>query len=114
MITRYTIFRADGTKEEREVDWPAEPDYESIARLVEPVVGDTLEHVSVLFEDEATDMFIDEIGHMRIGGPKPSNKAATEIFQAHPVSKGLRPEELPIILGDVVVFHRRVWYLEAV
>ena len=110
MITKYTIFRTDGTEKEGEVDWPYEPGYKRIASLVEPIIGGNLEHVSVLFRDKAADMFVDELGHVRKEGPKPYNKAATYIYQTYSVSKGVLPEELPIIVGDAVVFGRQVWY----
>ena len=107
----YTIYRADGTEEQGEVDWPEHPSYVQIKTLTEPIVGGPLEHVTVLHDGERADMFVDELGHMRKSGPKPRNEKGTTIYRnnwltRHPEAE---PESLPHIVGDVVLFHRVVW-----
>lgn len=109
MNTTYTIYRADGTQEEGSVDWPHEPGYQMLKDLIGPIVGGPLEHVAVLHNEHRKDMFVDEIGHIR-KEPKPYNEAATEIYRAHSVSQGAVAEDLPTIVGDVVLFHRLVWF----
>ena len=86
MIYRYTIYSPDGTSEEGQVDWPADPCFAAISRLVQPIVGGTIERVRILDPakvdaDEVSagdyrDMFVDDMGHMRIP-PSPRNNAAT-------------------------------------
>ena len=110
MKTGYTIYRTNGTKELSSLDWPEDPGYSAIKALVQPIVGDSLEHVTVLHDGERKDMFVDELGHVRKGGPKPLNEAATEIYHAVIVAYGWNPETLPTIVGDAVLFHRRVWF----
>ena len=110
MKTGYTIYRTNGTKEISSLDWPEDPGYSAIKALVGPIVGGDLEHVTVLHGGERRDMFVNEIGHVRKGGPLPLNEAATEIYCANSVSQGFSLETLPTIVGDAVLFHRRVWF----
>ena len=110
METSYTIYRPDGTQERRAVDWPEEPSYAAIRDLVQPLVGNPMEHVNVLHQGVRADMFVDEMGHMRIH-PGERNEDATTIYRAnwlrqHP---GTDPESLPWIVGTAVVFDRIIW-----
>jgi hypothetical protein len=120
MIYRYTIFRPDRTSEASEVDWPPDPSFENIARLLEPIVGGPIEHVRILDPAKATaeyigradyrDMFVDELGLLRNPRP-PRNEMATGLYRAnwlrvHPQDD---PESLPIVAGVAVVFERVIW-----
>ena len=120
MMYRYTIFRPDRTSEAGEVDWPADPSYDAIARLVGPIVGGPIERVRILdpakfdaaqvSRDDYRDMFVDEMGHMR-EPPGRRNEKATWLYRAnwlrvHPEDD---PEELPFIAGVAVVFDRVIW-----
>ena len=96
MKTEYTILRPNGTQQTYSIDWPEEPDYLTIKALVEPIVGEPMEHVSVLRNGERADMFVDEYGHMR-KEKQEFNKAATKIYDFAP------------IVGTAVIFRRIVW-----
>lgn len=109
MKTRYTIYRTDGTEERGEVDWPRQPSLDQITAVVEAVTGEPFEHVYVLVDGEIRDMFVDELGHMR-KERKPRNAAATRFYRAAMVMRGAAPKSLPHIVGDVVLFDRRVWF----
>ena len=63
----------------------------------------------MLHDGERRDMFVEELGHVRKTGAKPLNEAATKIYRNNMVSQGARPEDLPTIVGDAVLFHRIVW-----
>lgn len=94
---------------------PPKPSLRDIKIVVLPLLdrGDgiprNLEHVSVLFEGQPTDMFVDEVG---VNDGLPRNEQATAIYrtywlQEHP---GDDPESLPHIAGTAVLFRgRRVW-----
>jgi hypothetical protein len=94
---------------------PAKPSLRDIHIVVWPLLdrGDSehhdMEHVSVLFQDQHADMFVDERG---VIDGLPRNDLATAIYREnwmrqHPDND---PESLPHIAGTAVVFHgRRVW-----
>jgi hypothetical protein len=120
MMYRYTIFRPDGTSEAGEVDWPPDPRYDDIAKLIGQIVGGPIEHVRILDPTKATaehigradyrDMFVDELGHMR-KPPAARNEMATALYRAnwlrvHPQDD---PESLSFIAGLAVVFERVIW-----
>jgi hypothetical protein len=118
--TTYTIYHADGTIQRGEVDWPDSPGVELIAALVEPIVGHPMEHVTVLdpvmshaeevSRNDYRDMFVDELGHIRAGGPKQRNHAATAIYRANWLrAEGGDPEDLHWIVGTAVLFDRIIW-----
>jgi hypothetical protein len=120
MMYRYTIFRPDGTSEAGEVDWPPDPSFENIARLVEPIVDGPIEHVRILDPARADaqtvsradyrDMFIDEQGLLR-DPPAQRNETATVLYRAnwlrvHPEDDA---EGLPYIGGVAVIFDMVIW-----
>lgn len=109
--TGYTILYVDRKSESGEIKWPHEPSYILIKGLVEPIVGGLLEHVSVLHNGRRTDMFVDEMGHVGDGGPKPRNEAATTIYRAWSMSQNPTqdPEGLPWIAGTAIIFDRIIW-----
>jgi hypothetical protein len=120
MHTTYTVYHADGTIQRGEVEWPDAPSAQEIRALVEPIVGSPMEHVTVLdpvmaqaeeiSRADYRDMFVDELGHVRVGGPKQRNHAATAIYRANWLrAKGGNPEELHWIAGTAVMFDRIVW-----
>lgn len=111
MKTTATIIRADGTEEQRELDWPHEPGYHAIRDLVEPVLGAGrfLEHVAVLHEGQRTDMFVDDSGLL---DGLPRNEKATAIYRNNVLTHepGTDPESLPHIAGTAILMSRRVWF----
>jgi hypothetical protein len=112
MLTRFTIYWADGSLQGEIIDWPESPTLDQIRRLVEPIVGEPMEHVRVLDpkSDEYRDMFVDELGHMRQGGPRPRNEAATAIYRHNWLQhEGGEPDDLPWIAGTAIVFDRIIW-----
>jgi hypothetical protein len=105
MKTTYTIYRADGTTEAGEVDWPESPGYQRISLLVTSLLPcDDIEHVTVCYKGKCADMFVDEIGHFK---NLPLNVAASEIYRKAGLASG-RPHNTPIA-GTAVVFDRIVW-----
>jgi len=88
---------------------PVVPSLDDLRKAVLPQLNATyFEHVNVLFEGAAADMFVDETGHH---SHRPRNELATMIYRAawldaHPADD---PEDLPWIAGPAVVFGRRVW-----
>lgn len=111
MKTDYTIFRTDGTEEQGSIDWPVEPGYDRINKLVAPIIGvgnAEWEHVSVLHNDAHHDMFVDETGQLK---DLPLNEKATAIYRNFAVTKRNIPADgLPTIVGTAIFFHRRVWF----
>lgn len=110
MMTAYAILKTNGDIDVTSVDWPAEPDFEIIRSLVEPLLdGADLEQVSVLHEGKRRDMFVDDSGHLK---GLPRNEQATRIYRAATLSRQphVNPETLPCIVGPAVLFYRRVWF----
>jgi hypothetical protein len=120
MMYRYTIFRPDRTSEAGEVDWPSDPGFKNIARLLEPIVDGPIEHVRILDPAKATaehigradyrDMFVDELSLLR-NPPAERNEMATALYRAnwlrvHPQDD---PESLSFVAGVAVVFERVIW-----
>ena len=110
MKTKFTIYRVGEEPEQREVDIPRDPGYVALAGIIEPLLdGNYLERVAVLVDGKPTDMFVDEMGHLK---NLPTNEAATGIYRA--LTMRLRPETNPetlhAIAGTAIVFHRRVWF----
>lgn len=106
--TPYTLIPPKGDQVEGVVEWPAKPGLKKIQELVEPYVGDYMEHVYVLHDGKQTDMFVNENGHMR---KLPYNPRASAIYHAATIKRfpGVDPRTLPIIVGPAVLFHRPVW-----
>ena len=65
--------------------------------------------LTVFWLGEYTDMFVDELGHSE---GLPFNEMATAIYRANALAHEQptpKPEELPWIAGNAIVFHERVW-----
>lgn len=120
MITKLLIMRPEQPHESAEHDLPREPGYHKLKEILTPLLdGAPLEHVSVLadfnggLDFKPADMFVvDEMGHVRAGGPLPRNEAATLIYRRASLLQrpGTDPESLPHIVGPAVLFSRRVWF----
>lgn len=107
--TNFTIYHPDGTTQTGDIDWPECPTLDQIRRLVEPIVGEPMEHVRVLDPkcDEYRDMFVDENGHSR---RRPRNEDATAIYRHNSLQhEGGDPEDLAWIAGTAIMFDRIVW-----
>jgi len=117
ILTTYHIIKPGQTFEESAVEvreLPREPGYDLLRTIIEPHLdGKRLEHVSVLFNRRALDMFVDETGLL---DGLPRNETATAIYRAAnlagrssapPVAD---PEMLNFIAGTAVLFMRRVWF----
>ena len=112
METGFTIYFTDGTVQRGAADLPEKPSLAQLKAIVEPIVGSPMEHVTVLdpAADDYRDLFVDELGHIRPGGPKPRNEAATAIYRHNWLThEGGDPEDLPDIAGAAVLFDRVVW-----
>ncbi|MEY5098687.1 MAG: hypothetical protein RJA36_1406 [Pseudomonadota bacterium] len=108
--TDYTVIRVGAEPQGMTVQWPLEPDYDTIRRLVEPVLAAALlERVRVWHTKQYLDMFVDDQGQLK---RLPINDIATMIYRANalqhqqptPVAAAL-----PRIYGPAVLFHRPVW-----
>lgn len=116
--TKLLIMRSDQPHETMTVKLSQEPTYDTLAKLIEPLLGCRhMEHVTVLSDYETNgyqphDMFVDEDG---IAKGLPRNEAATVIYRrATMVGRtGLpvpsNPEILPAIYGPAILFSRIVW-----
>jgi len=59
--TDYLILNVDGSEERRTAELATDPGYRALADLIDPVLGVLAwEHVTVLFNGEPCDMFVDE------------------------------------------------------
>ena len=114
MKTLYTVYFTGGETVDHEVDLPQEPGYGALRDIILPHLSGgeheaELEHVSVLWNNEALDMFVDDLGALL---HLPVNPKATEIYRnnwltQHPDTD---PESLSAIYGVAILFHRKVWY----
>lgn len=110
MKTIYHIFVPEVTEPKTlEVDWPREPGLGLLQGLIEPLVGGHMEHVTVLFNNRESDMFVHEEGRL-LGLPR--NEKATEIYLTAWKKRfpGLEPDPDAFIVGNAIVFDRRVWF----
>ena len=108
--TTFTGLPILGRSKKVTVDLPRAPGLDDLRAVVEPLLyGGRMEHVSVLHEGRATDMFVCEdsayAGNVR-------NDKATAIYRAswtgqHPKND---PESLPSVYGPAVLVDRRVWF----
>jgi hypothetical protein len=109
--TAYTILHPDPDSREvgGSIEWPEEPGYERLRGLLVPILGGDLEHVSVLYCGNRSDMFVHGEGHL-IGLRR--NPLATTIYRTIALRRepSRDPESLPWIVGHAVLFERRVWF----
>lgn len=109
MKTDYTVLLTTGGKVECFVDWPKEPSYDLIAGVVKPILACELEHVHVLSDKgDVLDLFVDEIGHLR-SPPEGVNTVASRLYHNIARRNGFA-NGLPSIVGNAVLFHRRIWF----
>lgn len=107
--TQFTILRADGTEEVRTERLNATPGYMALQVLLRPILGcEYAERVRVLHDGQALDLFVDESG---LDKRLPRNEKATAIYRHNVLTQepGTDPESLPYVVGDAVLFSRRVW-----
>lgn len=103
----YTVVRHDMKRE---------PGFDMLDSVIRPLLGfdvAIMEHVSVLYEGKAHDMFVDELGGTNNKDrlcPKPVNEAATEILHAYSKSVGKDMTDASPIHGVAVIAMRKVWY----
>lgn len=99
------------------IDWPKEPGYDLIRKLVDPLVEGNLEHVHVLrtnFANKATspaDMFVNDEGNMP-GRHLPVNPLATFLYHTYTRLQRSKHDwcNIPPICGTAVLFSRRIWF----
>ena len=112
MKTVYTIIQPTGPEVETSVDWPNDPGYDLIKRLVLPILKfrrkeANLEHVSVLYQGQRADMFVDDMSAIE---GLPPNPRATAIYHAASKAAGISTGNASQIYGTAIVFHRKVWF----
>lgn len=84
--------------------------------IIKPLLGfdvESMEHVAVLYQGRASDMFVDELGAistMTRSQPKPINPMATAIYHAYAKSVGQDMRHAPSIHGVAVIAMRKVWF----
>lgn len=99
--TRVRIFRVGTPPEDLAVEFP--DSYAGLRGVIEPLLdGQEMEHVTVLYEDQRRDMFVDGRGMLK---GLARNETATAIYRAnwlkhHPGN----PEALEWIAGTAVLF----------
>lgn len=102
---RYSVVRHDMRRD---------PGFDMLNSVIKPLLGfdvENMEHVSVLFEGKARDMFVDELGGMKTRLHfKAVNEAATEIYHAYLKSVGKDMSDATPIRGVAVIAMRKVWY----
>lgn len=104
MSVAYTILRADGTQQRGQT---TKTDYATLAPLIRTSLGvDEYERVRCFVDDKLTDMFVDEMGHIRKNRP-PLNALASRYYNALAIRNG--GDGLYEILGDAIVFDEPVW-----
>lgn len=107
----YRVFPVgDGPVQTGSIEWPHEPGFDAINKLVQPLIGGgNIEHVAVLHDGQRRDMFVDDEGHVK---GLPRNDRATSIYRTNTMTRepGCDPEALPHIAGPAVLFTRRVWF----
>lgn len=104
MATHYEIIRPDGTRTMEVVDWDDNPGYDRLKLLIDPLLsGAWLEHVTVLYNGQRRDMFVDENGH---GKDLPYNDEATKIYRNNWLTQhpDVDPDSMPYIVGTAVLF----------
>lgn len=92
------------------IEWPAEPGFDAINKLVQPLIGGGhIEHVTVLHEGQRRDMIVDEEGRLK---GMLRNERATAIYRTAWMLRnpGKDADELPHIAGPAVLFTRRCWF----
>lgn len=104
---RYSVVRHDMRRD---------PGFDMLNSVIKPLLGfdvENMEHISVLFDGKARDMFVDELGGTTTKTRlhfKAVNEAATEIYHAYSKSKGIDMSDATPIRGVAVLAMRKVWY----
>jgi hypothetical protein len=106
---QYRVIPVEGPIRRGVVTWPKRPTFNLIDRLVKPLIGGSIEHISVLDNGQRRDMFVDDEGKKK---GLPRNRGATAIYRAHTLTLApdMDPEDLPEIVGPAVIFARRMWF----
>ena len=118
--TNMKIIRANGNTETSVRALTAEPGYDVLRRLINPILdGSGMERVAVWADFhggtkfEALDMFVDELCAIK---RLPRNEIATAHYRRATmmgltgVAKPSDPESIPAIYGTAILFSRRVWF----
>jgi hypothetical protein len=106
--TEYYVILTTGNQLKEFVDWPTVPTRKMIKDLVEPLIQGRLERIAVWHHGGMRDMFIDADCVVRA---KPRNEVATEIYRCYHLTRypKTKAESLAYVMGDAVLFGRRVW-----
>jgi hypothetical protein len=118
--TEILIMRPEEPHETRTVELTKDQKdgtyYRSLVEIVEAIVGEPMEHVTV-FSDfsggtnyKYLDMFVNEMGSI-MEPAWPVNGAATDIYRRNTLvhEPGTKPDDLPEIFGPAVLFKEKVW-----
>jgi hypothetical protein len=97
------------------IELPNRANFAALDAAIKPLIGGAIrhiEHVSVLFRDRPSDMFVDEDSAQFIAGrpPLPVNEAATLIYHENSRRRGADLTDAPCIHGVAVVCLTRVWF----
>jgi len=115
MKLTYTTYHVGEEPVRNAVEVPITFGFDGIRSLVQGIIGkdEPIEHVNVWAPDGPRDMFVSELGHVRLSTrePLPRNEAATTLYRAASLARQPKqdPERLPWIAGSAVVFDQKVW-----
>jgi len=114
MDTLYWLIQPTGHIETGSKDLAKQPSFNEFAFIAPLLRCAHFEHVSVLFEGEPRDMFVDEVGALT---SRPINPLATVLYHQNTmwrhlsVGHPLKPGDLTSIHGPAIFFPtRRVWF----
>ena len=113
--TEVRLYRVTNSQPEIfNVELAARPTYVALRDIIRKHLGPVnFERVQVMHPDTPRTKMIDMLVD-KDGKPKglPVNEAATTLFRAYYLHSlpGTKPEDLQSIVGDALLFMRRVWY----
>lgn len=104
---KITVFLPGRMEETFERDIPVEPEYDVLREICDRAFDGFIEHVTVWYKNNYTDMFVDEEG--RIKG-LPRNEKATVIYHENvKVHCGVTDTSgMDYIAGGAVLFHEPI------
>jgi len=109
MQTIITILRPDTQPETHILDLPSIPEWSTITTIIKPHIDGHIERVRVWHGGIYTNMFVDEDFQQK---KLPYNAEATKVYRANIVEHEPKtdPDSLGTILGNAVLFSRRVYF----
>lgn len=114
MDTLFWLIEPTGHIETGSKDLPAKPGYADLKFIAPLIRARHFEHVTILYNGERRDMFVDELGLLE---DRPYNPLATMLYRQNTMvrclaqGQKLLPSEIGHIVGPAVFFPtRQVWF----